>query len=187
MKTYTLFRILFFLVTISGLQPKTAAGIPISGSNLYYYHKPSWKPVCLTPVPDTGSLRKAVVDFIAKADSGKIKDVINYYDSNFLSVRVVDAGQFIKMDYNQMVSFWKMLAGRQTEANASNRKAIISTSTVIHNLEIIGDTGYVILTRVKDFGNGNEPVFYVLIWVYKNNKWYLLREIVHQRTMPKFH
>lgn len=187
MNTYARFRIFIFLVAATGLQSPIFASAHISDLNFYTNYTPSCKAICRTPVPDTTSLRHAVMDFISKADSGKITDVINYYDPHFLSVRVVDAGQFIKMDYNQMVSFWKMLAGRQTQANSSNRKVILSTSTVIHNLEIIGDTGYVIMTRVKDFGNGPEPVFYVLIWVYKNNKWFLLREIVHQRTMPNFH
>ncbi|MEP6465093.1 MAG: hypothetical protein ABJB05_02255 [Parafilimonas sp.] len=136
---------------------------------------------------DTGSLKKALLDFIAKTDSDKYDEIIPFYDSDFVSIRVVDAGQFIKMDYAQMVYFWKMQAGKQPMANTFNHKNISTESTTIHYIEILGDTGYVLLTRVKDFGNGPEPVFYSLIWINKNNKWYLLREIVHQRTLPNFH
>ncbi len=187
MNTYRRICVLFLLITTTGLQLQGFGGDRILYLNFYSSHHHTCKNVFRTPVADSNSLRQAVMDFIAKADSGKVNDVINYYDTGFLSVRVVDAGQFIKMDYDQMVSFWKIITGRQTAANASNRKTITSTSTVIHYMEIIGDTGYVLMTRVKDFGSGPEPVFYNLIWVNKSNKWFLLREIVHQRTAPNFH
>jgi hypothetical protein len=136
---------------------------------------------------DSNSLKQALADFLAKVDSGKSAAVIAYYDNNFLSVRVVDAGQFIRMDYTQMVNFWKSLSARQPAANGLNYKAITTQSTTIHYIEVLGDTAYVLLTRVKDLGNGPEPMFYNLVWVSKNNKWYLFREIVHQRTLPNFH
>lgn len=135
---------------------------------------------------DSNSLKKALADYMEKVDSGKFAEVIPYYDSNFLSIRVVDAGQFIKMDYRQMVYFWKMQLNKQT-ANSFNLQSIVTKKTTIHYIEVLGDTAYVLLTRIKDLGNGPEPMFYNLIWINKNNKWYLLREIVHQRTMPNFH
>ncbi len=187
MDTYRCLCVFFLLIVATGLQLQGFAGDHILYSNFYSNHHHTCKNVFRTQVADTNSLRQAVIDFIAKADSGRVNDVINYYDPGFLSVRVVDAGQFIKMDYNQMVSFWKIIMGRQSVANGSNRKTITSTSTVIHYMEMIGDTGYVLMTRVKNFGSGPEPVFYNLIWVNKNSKWFLLREIVHQRTAPDFH
>ncbi|HEY2726979.1 MAG TPA: hypothetical protein VGI61_07385 [Parafilimonas sp.] len=135
---------------------------------------------------DSNSLKKALMDYMEKVDSGKYAEIIPYYDSNFLSIRVVDAGQFIKMDYNQMIYFWKMQLSKQT-SNSFNHQAIVTQKTTIHYMEILGDTGYVLLTRIKDLGNGPEPIFYNLIWINKNNQWYLLREIVHQRTMPNLH
>ncbi len=181
------FSAFLYLVLMLCFQLKVFATSYVGALNLCRHDTFFNKTLSLASLADTNSLRHAVIDFIAKADSGRVNDVINYYDPGFLSVRVVGAGQFIKMDYNQMVSFWKMITGRQTAANASNRKTISSTSTVIHYMEIIGDTGYVFMTRVKDFGSGPEPVFYNLIWLNKNNKWFLLREIVHQRTAPNFH
>lgn len=136
---------------------------------------------------DSNLLVKTLKDFMSKADSGKYAEVIPYYDSNFVSIRVVDSGPFIKMNYNQMVSFWKMQATRQPTSKVFSHKAIINQSTTIHNIEILGDTAYILLTRVKDLGSSPEPMFYVLIWTFKKGNWYLFREIVHQRTMPKFH
>ncbi len=138
-------------------------------------------------ITDTDVLKQTVISFMAKTDSDKYAEIIPYYDTNFLSIRVVDAGQFIKMDYKQMVYFWKMQSDKQAERNTLHRQAIVTQKTTIHYIEILGDTGYVLLTRIKDLGSGFEPMFYNLIWTRKNNKWYLLREIVHQRTMPSFH
>jgi hypothetical protein len=140
-----------------------------------------------TDKPDSNLLKQALLDFMAKADSGKINDVIAYYDSHFLSVRIVDAGQFIKMDYAQMVGFWKSMAARMTSAGNVHPAVIVTQKTTIHYMEILSDTAYVLMTRIKDLGNGPEPMFYNLVWVNKNNHWYLLREFVHQRTMPNFH
>jgi hypothetical protein len=136
---------------------------------------------------DTSSLMNAFRDFIQQVDSGKSERVIAYYDSAFVSIRVVDAGQFIKMDYQQMISFWNMQMNRQKTANGFSHMAIKNQNTSIHFVEILGNTGYVIMTRIKDLGSGFEPLFYNLIWVNKNGKWYLLREIVHQRTLPTIH
>lgn len=187
MNTYRRLCVFFLLIAAISLRLQCFAGNHILHLNFYSNYHHTGKNVFRTPVADTNLLRQVVMDFIAKADSGKVNDVINYYDPGFLSVRVVDAGQFIKMDYNQMISFWKMITGRQSMASGSIRKTITSTSTVIHYMEIIGDTAYVLMTRIKDFGSGPEPVFYNLIWVNKNSKWFLLREIVHQRTAPNFH
>jgi hypothetical protein len=90
------------------------------------------------------------------------------------------------MNYNQMVSFWKMQSAPQPSGNIFSHKEIITSSTAIHYIEIVGDTANVLVTRVKDLGNGAENIFYNFIWINKNNKWYLFREFVHQRSMPKF-
>jgi hypothetical protein len=138
-------------------------------------------------LPDTNSLKEALNSFMDKVDNGKYLEVIPYYDSGFLSIRVVDAGQFIKMDYTQMVYFWNMQSSKRPPSNTFSQRAIITQKTIVHNIEILGNNGYVLMTRLKDLGNGTEPMFYSLIWIIKNNKWYLLREIVHQRTLPALH
>lgn len=133
---------------------------------------------------DTNTLKRAFLNFTSKVDSGKYSEAIPYYDTNFLSIRVVDAGQFIRMGYKQMVRFWNLQSEKQLPANTFRHQAIITQRTTIHYMEVLGDTGYILLTRIKDLGNGPEPMFYNLIWIRKKDKWYLLREIVHQRTMP---
>lgn len=103
---------------------------------------------------DSSLLVKTLQDFIQKADSEKYTEIIPYYDSNFVSYRLVDSGPFIKMTYSQMISFWKMQATRQPSSTGFNHKAIINQSTNINNIEILGNVAYVLLTRVKDLGNG---------------------------------
>ena len=136
---------------------------------------------------DSNLLKATLRSFIAKSDSGIYADLIPYYDSGFISIRVVDEGQFIKMDYKQMVGFWQTQINNQQAKSSFNHRSITNGQTTIHYMEILGDTAYIILTRIKDLGKGPEPMFYNLIWINKNNKWYLFREIVHQRTMPSFH
>ncbi len=136
---------------------------------------------------DSNLLKQTLKTFMDKADSAEYAALIPYYDSGFLSLRVVDEGPFIKMDYKQMIAFWNMQLNRQQTANSFNHRDIINGKTTIYYIEISGDTATVILTRIKDLGKGPEPMFYDLTWINKNNKWYLFREIVHQRTMPSFH
>lgn len=107
---------------------------------------------------DTNSLKKALMDYMEKVDSGRYAKVILYYDSAFLSLRVVDAGQFIKMDYKQMVYFWNMQIKKQT-SNSFNHQAIITQKTTIYYMEILGNTGYIFLTGIKF---GKRPGTYVL-------------------------
>lgn len=137
-------------------------------------------------LPDTNSLKIALLNYMEDVDSGKYEKIIPFYDSAFLSIRVVDAGEFIKMDYKQMVYFWNMQIKKQT-TKSFDHHSITTQKTTIHYMEILGDTGYVLLARIKNLGNGLEPMFYTLIWINKNDRWYLFREIVHQRSMPAFH
>ncbi|MEP6747841.1 MAG: hypothetical protein ABJB86_08945 [Bacteroidota bacterium] len=138
------------------------------------------------PVPgDTTSLKESLKIFMEKVDSGKYQEIIPFYDPGFLSIRVVDEGQLIKMNYQQMIYFWKTISGR-VAADSTHRPPIITQKTTVHYVEISGDTGLVLMTRIKDLGHGPEPMFYSLTWIYKNDKWNLLREIVHQRTLPNF-
>jgi hypothetical protein len=44
---------------------------------------------------------------------------------------------------------------------------------------------FVLLTRIKDLGHGREPMFYTLVWKRHDGGWRLLREYVHQKSIPK--
>jgi len=135
---------------------------------------------------DTMSLKNAVNKFIQAVDSGKIEDVIAFYDDDFKSIRVVDEGPLIKMDRQQMIYFWKMITSKNPSGGAGpNRQQIIAQNTTIHYTEVTGDTGYTLMTRIKNFGSGPETVFYNLVWHFTGNHWQLVREIVHQHTLPK--
>ena len=57
-----------------------------------------------------------------------------------------------------------------------------STCTVTR----LGNTALVLVTRVKDLGNGWEPLFYSLLWTRQDLTWRLSREFVHQRTVPNW-
>ena len=58
--------------------------------------------------------------------------------------------------------------------------------TTIHHAELVGDTGLILMTRVKDLGNGWEPMFYNLLWKKQDGDWRLLREFVHQKSAPQW-
>lgn len=126
---------------------------------------------------------QALQKFMQSVDSGNAEQVIQFYDADFKSIRVVDEGPLIKMDRQQMVYFWKMQAGKK---NAFQQQIVVEKTT-INFKEVVGNVAYILLTRYKDLGSGIEPMFYNLIWKKSDGKWLLFREFVHQRTMPKFH
>jgi ketosteroid isomerase-like protein len=126
-------------------------------------------------------LRKAVDRFIAAADKGDGAAVAAIYADGFTCVRVADQGGFARLSRDQMLAFFK----RPAQPGAGGH-AIPTKDTTVHHVEVIGDTGFVILTRVKDLGNGWEPMFYTLVWKQQGGAWRLLREFVHQKSVPKW-
>ncbi len=56
--------------------------------------------------------------------------------------------------------------------------------TMVHHGDVHGETGFVILTRVKDLGAGPGPLYYCLVWARTEDAWRLAREFVHQRSSP---
>lgn len=131
---------------------------------------------------DTG-LQRAVERFIASADKVDVGAVAALYDPAFACVRVADAGGFVHLTREQMLSFWRR-AGRHPKASGGH--PVPTRETVLHHAEVIGDTGFILLTRVKDLGSGWEPMYYTLVWKKQGSDWLLLREFVHQRTVPRW-
>jgi len=130
------------------------------------------------------SLRDAVEHFIEAADKGDVKTVAGTYAPEFICVRVADEGGFVQLTREQMLAFFRnatsSLPGGQPGAHS-----IPTQKTTIHYAEALGDTGFVLLTRIKNIGNGWEPMFYNLVWKRQGSDWRLLREFVHQKSIPK--
>jgi hypothetical protein len=126
------------------------------------------------------SLEGAINRFIAAADGGEVAAIAATYAADFTCVRVADNGGFACLSGEQMLAFW----GSPTKTGAGQKHALPTRSTTIHHAEIMGGTGLALLTRVKDFGHGWEPVFYTLLWQLESDRWRLVRELVHQRTVP---
>src|SRR5262249_8440529 len=101
----------------------------------------------------------------------------------FECVRVADDGGFVRLAREHMLSFWRRTG---SPANRLGSHSVPARATVLHHAEVIGDCGYVLLTRVKDLGSGWEPVYYALVWNKQEGDWLLLREFVHQRTVPRW-
>lgn len=120
--------------------------------------------------------------FLADVDSADIAAVVATYAPEFLCVRVADEGGFATLTREQMAAFLNRPGGHATAAGAS----IPTRETAIHHAEMIGDTGVVLLTRVKNLGNGWEPLFYTFLWRKQEEHWQLLREYVHQKNIPKW-
>ena len=130
------------------------------------------------------SLRDAVEHFIQAADQGDIKTVAATYAPEFMCVRVADEGGFVQLTREQMLAFFRN-ATSSLPAGQPGAHSIPTQKTTIHYAEALGDTGFVLLTRIKNIGNGWEPMFYNLVWKRQGSDWRLLREFVHQKSIPK--
>lgn len=129
----------------------------------------------ITEFQKSASLRIAVEKFMYASDSSDLDTIFKTYAPNFLNVRVVDDGTIIRLNKDQMISILSTMSGNVGPTR----------STAIKHIEVIGNEGYVLLTRIKDLGNGWEPMFYSLVWKKEDGKWLFLREFVHQKSSPK--
>ena len=130
------------------------------------------------------SLRDVVEHFIEAADHGDVATVAATYAQEFMCVRVADEGGFVQLTREQMLAFWRN-ATSSPAASQLGAQSIPAQKTTIHYAEVLGDTGFVLLTRIKNIGNGWEPMFYNLVWKRQAGNWRLLREFVHQKSIPK--
>jgi ketosteroid isomerase-like protein len=122
----------------------------------------------------TADLERAVERFIEAGDRSDLSTISSMYDPDFTNVRVADTGAVTHLTRAQILSILERGGVRAP-----------TQSTSIHHVDILGNMGLVLLTRVKDLGGGWEPMFYSLIWRRQGNEWLLLREFVHQRSMPR--
>ena len=152
------------IVGIVGLSPRQEKGRPAAA-----------------PGPEA-DLRRAAERFVASADKADAAAIAAAYDPQFVCVRVADEGGFAKLSREQMLGFFSRPGAAQAKGAAH---AIPTKETTIHHAEVLGDTGYVLLTRIKDLGKGWEPMFYTLVWKRSGGEWHLLREFVHQKSIPK--
>lgn len=132
------------------------------------------------PIAET-SLRQAVDSFLAAADSADTERLAATYAPDFLCIRVADAGGFVRLTAEQMLSFL---------ASATSGKAVghvvPARNSAIHHAEVLGNFAVVLISRTKDLGSGWEPIFYTLLWKNTDSSWRLQREIVHQRSIPNW-
>ncbi|HWZ97548.1 MAG TPA: nuclear transport factor 2 family protein [Candidatus Dormibacteraeota bacterium] len=138
------------------------------------------KPETTEPISNSG-LRQTVESFLSAADTANVDRLAATYAPDFLCIRVADAGGFAQLTAEQMLSFMR----RAISGKAVGHAVPTKTST-IHHAEILGDSAIVLVTRMKDLGNGWEPLFYTLIWQRANSTWHLQREIVHQKSAPNW-
>lgn len=132
-------------------------------------------------------LRNMVGRFLASADSADTASLAEIYDQSFTCIRVADEGGFVRLSREQMLAFLDQALKDATARTAgSGHAAVQARETTIHHAEVIGDTGLILMTRVKDLGSGWEPMFYNLVWKKQDGSWRLLREFVHQRSTPKW-
>jgi hypothetical protein len=122
----------------------------------------------------TTNLLRTVECFIEAADRSDSYTVASLYAPDFVNVRVTDSGDVIRLDRKQMLSIFARAGGHH----------IPTKSTTIHHVEVVGENGFVLLTRIKDLGNGWETKFYSLVWQRSGEQWRLSREFVHQRSLP---
>jgi Domain of unknown function (DUF4440) len=127
-------------------------------------------------------LRETVESFLSAADTANVDRLAAAYAPDFACIRVADAGGFVQLTADQMLSFLRRAKSGQTVVG----HAVPTQSTKIYHTEILGDSAIVLLTRTKDLGNGWEPLFYTLLWKCEAGSWHLHREIVHQKSAPNW-
>ncbi len=123
----------------------------------------------------TADLQHAIERFITAVDQSDTASIGSMYDPDFVNIRVADTGEVVRLVREQILSIF----------SGGGSHSILTKSTTFHHLEVGGDTGFVLLTRIKDLGSGWEPMFYSLVWKRHGEKWLLWREFVHQRSMPR--
>ena len=132
-------------------------------------------------------LRSSMGRFLASADSADTSSLSEIYARNFTCIRIAEDGGFIHLSREQMLAFLEQTVRDATTHPGGNGHATVQTrETIIHHAELINDTGLVLMTRVKDLGNGWEPMFYDLVWKKQDGNWRLLREFVHQKSVPQW-
>jgi hypothetical protein len=131
-------------------------------------------------------LRQAMENLLASADKADVASMAAIYDKDFLCVRAADEGGLGRLTREQMQVFLDQAVKKAGRGPASGHAAVQTRETTIHHAELIADTAYVLMTRVKDLGSGWEPMFYTLVWKKQVGGWRLLREFVHQKSTPKW-
>jgi ketosteroid isomerase-like protein len=119
-------------------------------------------------------LRHAVDQFIEAADRSDTATVASMYAHDFVNVRITDEGDVVRLERGQLLAIFGRVGGHH----------IPTKSTTVQHVEVDGNAGFVLLTRIKDLGNGWQPMFYSLVWKRQGEKWLLSREFVHQRSLP---
>ena len=131
--------------------------------------------------------RNAIGRFLASADLADTGALVEIYDQHFSCVRIADDGGFVRLSREQMLTFLEQaVKDAVARPTGSGHAAVQTRETVIHHAELVGDTGFMLMTRGKDLGNGWEPMFYNLVWKKQNGQWRLLREFVHQKSIPRW-
>lgn len=132
-------------------------------------------------------LRNTMGRFLASVDSADTETLADIYDQNFSCIRVADDGGFVRLSREELLAFLDQAVKDATaRPSATSHAAVQTRDTAIHHTELIGETALVLMTRVKDLGNGWEPMFYNLVWKKHDGQWSLLREFVHQKSTPRW-
>jgi|KBSSwiStaDraftv2_1062776.scaffolds.fasta_scaffold571194_1 hypothetical protein len=129
------------------------------------------------------SLRSAVANLLSSVDSAEIAALDVLYDKDFLNVRVAEDGGFAQLTREQLLLFLRQAVAKASKLGG--HAAVQTRETIIHHADNYGETASVLMTRVKDLGNGWEPLFYCLLWKKRGQEWRLAREFVHQKTTPR--
>jgi len=122
--------------------------------------------------------KQVVERFLAAADKGDHAALATTYGPDFQNIHVADDGGLAGLTGAQILAILR--------ASEGGNHCSPVRETILHSLEICGDLGYVLMTRIKNYGRGWEPVFHSLtwrlVWDETGGKWMLLREFIHQRA-----
>ena len=126
----------------------------------------------------SSELQQAVEQFVTAFDQGDAAALASIYSPDFLNIHVDGSDTMAQLTGEQILYILK--------ASNGAAHALPAKEPVVHHAEDSGDSGYVLMSRLKNLGNGWEPVFYNLIWRKTSEKWLLFREFVWQNAFPAF-
>src|SRR5262249_3114484 len=112
-------------------------------------------------VISNAQLRETMTSYLAAADQADTSSLAAIYDDNFKCVRVADDGGFTTLTSTQMLSFLNQAVQSASRAftGSGGHAAVQTRETTVHHADATGETAFVLMTRVKDLGNGWEPMF----------------------------
>lgn len=131
----------------------------------------------LMATPIDSVIVKETQKLIKSGTSYDLAALDSIYSAELRIVRLDEKGNVLVINKAENMKFFR--AKRQSGA------APLSKETEFHYAEVIGNRGYVFLTRVMKLSDRWEELKYHIEWKYENNRWQVVHENVYAQPIKK--